>query len=209
MDTQGARNTFEKKAVLADFALDILQEYVPEKKSLLSSLEGKKLIDKEDYDQIAAQQEELINAASRITGWQKEMAECRANIQKLENQIEALTPWMSLDVPVSFDGTKSVKALIGTISSVMSLEEIYSLLAQYAPEAEEVDVTILSAERDAIRRGSNNLNYGSPDYRFQMPEWSFKLQRFLIPQLMFCSERKFPVLRNRILSKLWRLNWRY
>ena len=149
MDTQGARNTFEKKAVLADFALDILQEYVPEKKSLLSSLEGKKLIDKEDYDQIAAQKEELINAASRITGWQKEMAECRANIQKLENQIEALTPWMSLDVPVSFDGTKSVKALIGTISSVMSLEEIYSLLAQYAPEAEEVDVTILSAERDA------------------------------------------------------------
>ena len=57
MDTQGARNTFEKKAVLADFALDILQEYVPEKKSLLSSLEGKKLIDKEDYDQIAAQKE--------------------------------------------------------------------------------------------------------------------------------------------------------
>ena len=44
MDTQGARHTFEKKVVVADSALDILQEYVPEKKSLLSSLEGAGII---------------------------------------------------------------------------------------------------------------------------------------------------------------------
>ena len=81
MDTQGARNTFEKKANLADLALDILQEYAPEKKSLLSSLEGKKLIEKETYNQVAVQKEEMMDIASRITGWQKEIAECRANIQ--------------------------------------------------------------------------------------------------------------------------------
>ena len=73
MDTQGARNTFEKKAVLADFALDILQEYVPEKKSLLSSLEGKKLIDKEDYDQIAAQKEEIQNTKITLRSQQVKM----------------------------------------------------------------------------------------------------------------------------------------
>ena len=59
MDTQGARNTFEKKANLADLALDILQEYAPEKKSLLSSLEGKKLIEKETYNQVAVQKDRL------------------------------------------------------------------------------------------------------------------------------------------------------
>ena len=65
MDTQGARNTFEKKANLADLALDILQEYAPEKKSLLSSLEGKKLIEKEAYNQVAVRKEEMMDIASR------------------------------------------------------------------------------------------------------------------------------------------------
>lgn len=148
MDTQGARNTFDKKAVLADQALEILQEYAPEKKSLLSSLEGKKLIEKDIYNQVAVRKEEMMDMASRITGWQKEIAECRANIQKMENQIEALMPWMSLDVPMNFEGTDSVKALIGTISGALTLESVYSLVAEYAPEAEGVDVTILSADRD-------------------------------------------------------------
>ena len=147
MDTQGARTTFEKKANLADLALDILQEYAPEKKSLLSSLEGKKLIEKETYNQVAVQKEEMMDIASRITGWQKEIAECRANIQKMENQIESLAPWMSLDVPMNFEGTGSTSALIGAVSGEMTLEAIYSLIAEYAPEAEGVDVTVLSADR--------------------------------------------------------------
>lgn len=148
MDTQGARNTFDKKAALADQALEILQEYAPEKKSLLSSLEGKKLIEKETYNQVAVQKESMLDMASRITGWQKEIAECRANIQKMENQIEALVPWMGLDVPMDFKGTVSVQALIGSISGALTLEEIYSLVGEYAPEAEGVDVTILSVDRD-------------------------------------------------------------
>ena len=40
-DTQGTRILFEKKASSADQALEILQEYAPEKTSFLSSLEGK------------------------------------------------------------------------------------------------------------------------------------------------------------------------
>lgn len=148
MDTQGARNTFDKKAALADQALEILQEYAPEKKSLLSSLEGKRLIEKETYNQVAVQKESMLDMASRITGWQKEIAECRANIQKMENQIEALVPWMSLDVPMDFKGTNSVQALIGSISGALTLEEVCSLTAEYAPEAEGVDVTILSVDRD-------------------------------------------------------------
>lgn len=48
-DTQGTRILFEKKASSADQALEILQEYAPEKTSFLSSLEGKALIEKEKY----------------------------------------------------------------------------------------------------------------------------------------------------------------
>ena len=47
MDTTGQRMKFEKAATAADQALGILDAYAPEKKSLLSSLEGKELIDRE------------------------------------------------------------------------------------------------------------------------------------------------------------------
>ena len=109
-DTQGTRILFEKKASSADQALEILQEYAPEKTSLLSSLEGKALIEKEKYAESISKKEDIMDVVSDLIGWQKEIAECRANIQKTENQIEALSPWLSLDVPMNFEGTGSVKA---------------------------------------------------------------------------------------------------
>ena len=148
-DTQGTRILFEKKASSADQALEILQEYAPEKTSFLSSLEGKALIEKEKYAESISKKEDIMNVVSDLVGWQKEIAECRANIQKTENQIEALSPWLSLDVPMNFEGTGSVKALIGSFSSVMTLEEIYTLTAEHAPDVEGVDVTILSSDRDS------------------------------------------------------------
>ena len=45
MDTANARSIFEKAANSADRALEILNEYDPVKTSMLSSLEGKKLVD--------------------------------------------------------------------------------------------------------------------------------------------------------------------
>ena len=46
MDTAKSRQVFEKQAVAADQALEVLDRYAPEKKSMLSSLEGKPLIGK-------------------------------------------------------------------------------------------------------------------------------------------------------------------
>lgn len=47
--TQEERNSFERNAALADTALNILQEYVPEKVSMFASLEGKNLVEKSKY----------------------------------------------------------------------------------------------------------------------------------------------------------------
>ena len=60
---------------------------------------------------------------------------------------------------------------------------------------------------------TNIFNYVIPVYRFQMPEWLFKLRRFWKPQLVFCSERKFQVLRTgfyqTLAAKLEVLNEQY
>lgn len=150
MDTQDARAKFERNAASADAALEILQEYVPEKTSMLSSLEGRKLVERENFQQAADRKDEIMSVVSGILSNQKKIAEYRASIQKLENQIEALMPWMSLDVSMAFRGTKSSVLLVGTIPGVMTLEEIYGLILEHAPEVSGADVTILSSERDAV-----------------------------------------------------------
>ena len=93
---------FEKNAVSADTALGILNEYVPEKTSMFAGLEGKKLVEKDVFDQAVERKDKVMSVAATVISQQKKIGEYRANIQKLENQIESLEPWMNLDVPMPF-----------------------------------------------------------------------------------------------------------
>ena len=150
VNTQEDRSAFEKNAALADTALNILQEYVPEKVSMFASLEGKDLIEKSKYLETAHREKEVLDMAAQVVKLHKQTAECKANVQKLENQIEALRPWMNLDIPGDFQGTETAAALIGSMTGSLTLEEIYSLILEQAPEVSGVDISILSSERDTV-----------------------------------------------------------
>ena len=101
MDTADARARFEKNADLADQAIAVLDTYVPEKAGLLSGFSGKKLIDKEAYSHIIDTQTDIMAEAREVLRNEKAISECNGNILRDENQIEALVPWMKLDVPMS------------------------------------------------------------------------------------------------------------
>ena len=148
MNTQTARSMFEKNAASADTALGILAEYVPEKSSMFASLEGKKLVDKESFEQAVERKDKVMSVAASIISQQKKIGEYRANIQKLENQIESPEPWMNLDVPMAFRGTKKTAFLPGSFSQELTLEDIYGMILEGAQEAVGADVTILSSGKD-------------------------------------------------------------
>ena len=148
MDISNSKATFEKQAQTADRALEILQEYVPEKSGLLSSLNGKPLIDRGMFARAEKNHENYLDTARRITALDKQIAEQKANIQKIQNQMEALVPWMGLTVPVGYTGTRKTSVLIGTIAGTQGLEELYGLLAKYAPEVDAVDVQVISSDKD-------------------------------------------------------------
>ena len=148
MNTQTARSMFEKNAVSADTALGILAEYVPEKSSMFAGLEGKKLVDKEIFEQAVERKDKIMSVAAAVISQQKKIGEYRANIQKLENQIESLEPWITLDVPMAYRGTKTTAFLPGSFSREVTLEEIYGMILEGAAEASGADVTILSSGRD-------------------------------------------------------------
>lgn len=148
MDTANARASFEKAAAQADRALELLDVYAPEKKSLFASLEGKALIDAKVVGEMASKRDALQHTASRIQALDKQMAEKRAEILKLENSIESLVPWMELDIPMNLTQTKTAAVILGTMSGVSGVDDVYQVLAQDAPDIEKVDVTLISAGKD-------------------------------------------------------------
>ena len=130
METAPARAGFEKNARQAAQALEILGHYVPEKTSLFSAFEGKKLQDDNIYGKGAQLREYYSNVAGQLIAAEKRIGELKAANVKLENQIEALKPWMSLDVPMNCKGTRTTALMKGTIPGTRDLEQIYGILCQ-------------------------------------------------------------------------------
>lgn len=149
MDTQNARVGFEKKAQLSENALAVLDLYAPQKQSLLSSLEGKALVGQKKFDSTVAAKETIIAKADMLVAMNKEIAENKANILKLSNQIESLSPWLSLDVPMNYTGTDKVAMLLGTMAADTAPDTVYAKIATHAQKADAVDVEIIRTDKDA------------------------------------------------------------
>ena len=150
MDTAGQKLGFEKAAASADQALEILEKYAPEKKSIFSSLEGKELIEPETEKEVQAERRELLKTAKALYDLDRERAEQLASITKLENSIESLTPWLPLDVPMKQKGTRRTALLLGSMPGEMTMERICEVIAEKVPDAVGTDVHIISSEQSAV-----------------------------------------------------------
>ncbi|MDD6174204.1 MAG: V-type ATP synthase subunit I [Firmicutes bacterium] len=128
-------------------ALELLDHYAPEKKSMFSSLQGKPELSPAEYDELVRTHEEAIAAARRIVALSRSIAEAKAEQTRLENQLAALNPWLSLDLSMRFRGTRQTAAFIGTVPDALSLETLLGFLAQEAPDA-AVHAEILSSTPD-------------------------------------------------------------
>lgn len=177
-DTSAACSMFEKRSATADAALEILNKYAPEKTSLFDSLAGKPLADQSDYDETVANQQEYMEKAGDITAWEKQITEAKANIQKLENQLEALTPWMGLDIPMNTSGTDETVLFLGTVPEQATEEQILTALKSHNPPVDAADVEILSAGRDAsclsvlcLRQDGAAAEEALREIGFARPSW--------------------------------------
>lgn len=146
-DTSSFRADYERYAVSAEQALEILNKYSPEKKGMLSSLNGKKQITEEEYDEITRKQEDIIHKASKIIKLQKLITESQANAQKIIAQKESLVPWLSLDVPISMRGTRKTSVFIGTLPGRLNEEEITLKLSEQLGENDvPFETEVISAD---------------------------------------------------------------
>lgn len=145
-DTASARQTFEKNAQLISSAVEVLDTYASFKKPMLAMLEGRKGIGVKEYDETARNAPELTKTASRISALGKRITDQQAEIARLEAQIDALKPWMDLDVSMRTIGTSSTSVFIGSFPEELSEGEIKTRIAESAPEVEGVEVEVISTQ---------------------------------------------------------------
>ena len=148
MDTLNARISFEKKARTAEQALAVLDVYAPQKKSMFASLEGKAQVEKSRFDQVMDRKDEIIRKAAQILKKERSIAEAKGNILKIENQIEMLDPWLDLDVPMNFSGTKKTTLILGTVTPDVTVDMLYEKLAQ--EELEGVEIQTVYMDKDVV-----------------------------------------------------------
>ena len=147
-DVTNAKSGFDRNIASAKDAVNILEQYIPTKKSMLSVLNGRSEVTAEVYDAFHKKYEAVVRAANRIQSLSKEIAENKAEISKYLMQVEILTPWVGLDIPMNFSGTKFTKSFIGTLPKAWDLETIYGKLAEYMPL--NVDIISTSAEQTCV-----------------------------------------------------------
>lgn len=147
MNTATQISIFERNAVLADNALETLETYCPEKKSMLSGLEGKKQIDSKEYQNSIDNQQEIMTLVNRILQTGKVIEEKEVSVVKCNEEIEALKPWLDLDVPMNYQGTKKTGFLIGSISGTYTQESLIARMEQIEEMPESVYAQVLYADK--------------------------------------------------------------
>ena len=147
-DTTALRAESERNRQSALEALAVLNRYAPEKKGLLSSLEGKKELTDRQYQEGEEQSGRTLKMICRILNLDKSIAEEHAARTRAETNLEALRPWLGLDVPMNYAGTRMAAAFVGAMPGQWNEESILEAVAREAPDISAFSVEVLGRDRD-------------------------------------------------------------
>ncbi len=128
-DMEAQAQGFERSAAVAGQALEVLQEELPEKKGLFASLSGRREVEMEAFAQVSVRSTEVLEDCQRVLALRRQQAEDAAELVRLRAARAQLEPWEALDIPVSFKGTRTTAAFIGTLPGTYSFVSLAEALA--------------------------------------------------------------------------------
>ncbi len=145
-DTTSARLAFEKSSQTTASAVTVLDGIVPPEKGLPKMLAGRQAITAEQYEKTAQEASSLSKKAAHILLLDKKIADSQAEVLRLEAQIEALNPWLGLDVSMRTKGTQSTSVFIGTFPEALTEGQLKERLAAALPEISCVEAEVVSTQ---------------------------------------------------------------
>lgn len=143
IDTFGMRAIFEKNKNIAQNALEILERYLPENKPFLQNIFAQNEISKKDYYIFANESEEIMRVSNEIVRLSRSITEKKSEIIRIKAKIKSLSVWKSLDIPMSFSGTKKTKTFVGTFPFNIDEAGIKSFLAESLIDESRYDLEVL------------------------------------------------------------------
>lgn len=134
VDKESEAQVFERSAATAKQALGALDEVVPQKKGMLESFRGRRPLSAEDYQRVAAESGAVMQDCARLLELRRQRTELAAERVRIGAAMAQLEPWLPLDVPLRFSGTRTTGALIGAVPEVYTAEQLTAALAEREPE---------------------------------------------------------------------------
>lgn len=163
----------ERQALYIENALDAIDNYAPEEKGMFSAFEGKHTMESKGLKDIANRADELGKYAKEALDGMKKIIENRVEIDRNKVEMQALEPWLELDIPMEFTHTKRVAFLIGSISKVESEEDVYDAIGMHLVDLSDAEVSIVHTDKyqtslvvaclreyeDAVENGLHSLGF--------------------------------------------------
>lgn len=106
---------FEKFRSTAAQALEVLERFAPEKSSITDMFGGRTEVPVDNFGREAMGLESIMNVASEILRCSRNISDCESMGAQLEVRADTLRQWINLDVPLSFKGTATTTAFIGSV----------------------------------------------------------------------------------------------
>lgn len=175
MDTVKSSASFAKMADSFDQALKLLSFYAPEMKTGIAALVGHKDVPRSRFDDIVDHKDEYVREASDILQNEKQLNECQGTIQKDENQITSLQPWMAYDIPMGMRETKSTDIIYGTVPGSVTEADLFAFATKDL-DTDAVSVSVLSAASEqscvaviCLKRDAEKVEENLREHGFARP----------------------------------------
>ncbi len=173
-ETQKSISSFTQYIASASRALEILDMYLPEKQGMFTARTEADVsiynMQKDEINNVNKHIYDIINA-------EKTIKKNLDNIGKINVKLSQITPYLALDVPMNFRGTKSTLAMLGGINGEWSEERFVN--AMNDAQVGEYHFEILSSSKQHTciwiiypRENSDKIETALREIGFSEPSFS-------------------------------------
>lgn len=147
MNTSTQISVFEKNVVACEKALENLAKYSDEKVSIFAGLEGKRDITNTDFRSIESNRQELMKCVNDINIFAEQINDLELQIAKEKDEQVIISPWVNLDVPMNYMGTRDSEMIIGSIRGCYTQEELNILFSEMEDIPKDIYARVVSNDK--------------------------------------------------------------
>ncbi len=144
LSTDRTVSSIEKYGDTAGKALQVLDRYAPEKSGLLSTLKPLPEMTVSEFIEKSDEADEILGVCYDICDCERRISESKASIARNEAALDAVKPWLALDVPMKYQGTESTAAYIGTLPDAYTAQALTDALSEKLEGEDRFECEIVS-----------------------------------------------------------------